>query len=187
MENEELKSRMDRIIEWVKIGDTKASIMLSVLSLSVGIIFTSDFVLGSLKNVIVNTFVVTEKENFSWSALFAVLSAILAVFSLLCALGCYILVLRAKTNENQTKDQHLMLHSFIHFNHISELTYEEFVRGMVDVDVTKDLTSQIYINAKRCSEKYSDYNSGVTWTVVSFLSTIVMILSLLIYVSFNTL
>lgn len=48
MENEELKSRMDRIIEWVKTCDTKASIMLSVLSLSVGIIFTSDFVLGSL-------------------------------------------------------------------------------------------------------------------------------------------
>lgn len=187
MENEELKSRMDRIIEWVKTCDTKASIMLSVLSLSVGIIFTSDFVLGSLKNVIVNTFVVTDKGSFSWSALFALLCAILAVFSLLCALGCYILVLRAKTNENQTEDQHLMLHSFTHFNHISELTYEEFVRGMVDVDVTKDLTSQIYINAKRCSEKYSDYNSGVTWTVVSFLSTIVMILSLLIYVSFNTL
>ena len=36
MENEELKSRMDRIIEWVKTCDTKASIMLSVLSLSVG-------------------------------------------------------------------------------------------------------------------------------------------------------
>lgn len=31
MENEELKSRMDRIIEWVKTCDTKASIMLSVL------------------------------------------------------------------------------------------------------------------------------------------------------------
>lgn len=80
MENEELKSRMDRIIEWVKTCDTKASIMLSILSLSVGIIFTSDFVLGSLKNVIVNTFVVTVKGSFSWSALFAVLSAILAVF-----------------------------------------------------------------------------------------------------------
>lgn len=150
MENEELISRMDRIIEWVKTCDTKASIMLSVLSLSVGIIFTSDFVLGSLKNVIVNTIVITDKGSFSWSAFFAVLSAILVVLSLLCALKCYISVLRAKTNEDQTEDQHLMLDSFIHFNHISKLTYEEFVRGIEDADVTKDLTSQIYINAKRC-------------------------------------
>ena len=87
MENEELKSRMDRIIEWVKTCDTKASIMLSVLSLSVGIIFTSDFVLGSLKNVIVNTFVITEKGNFSWSALFAVLSGYLGCFFLIMCFG----------------------------------------------------------------------------------------------------
>lgn len=54
-------------------------------------------------------------------------------------------------------------------------------------DVKKDVTSQIYINAKRCAEKFSDYNVGVKWTAVSFLSAIFMIFCLLIYVSYNTL
>lgn len=52
MDENELQNRMDRIIEWVKTCDTKASIMLTVLSLSVGIFFTSDFVLSSLLKVI---------------------------------------------------------------------------------------------------------------------------------------
>lgn len=61
MDENELQNRMDRIIEWVKTCDTKASIMLTVLSLSVGIFFTSDFVLSSLLKVITNTFVVSNK------------------------------------------------------------------------------------------------------------------------------
>lgn len=187
MDENELQNRMDRIIEWVKTCDTKASIMLTVLSLSVGIFFTSEFVLNGLQKVIANTFVVSDKGCLSFSAFFALLSAMLSVLALVMALKCYIMVLMAKTDENQTKDSNLMLHSYIHFNHISKLTYEEFVRGLESVDVKKDLTSQIYINAKRCAEKFSDYNVGVKWTVVSFLSAIFMIFCLLIYVSFNTL
>lgn len=61
MDENELQNRRDRIIEWVKTCDTKASIMLTVLSLSVGIFFTSDFVLSSLLKVITNTFVVSNK------------------------------------------------------------------------------------------------------------------------------
>lgn len=187
MDENELQSRMDRIIEWVKTCDTKASIMLSVLSLSVGIFFTSDFVLSGLQKVITNTFTVSDKGSFSFSAFFALLGALFLVLGSMIALRYYIMVLIAKTKENQTADQNLMLHSYIHFNHISMLTYEEFVRGLEYVDVKKDLTSQIYINAKRCSEKFSAYNAGVKWTVVSFFSAIFMILCLLIYVSFNTL
>lgn len=187
MDENELQNRMDRIIEWVKTCDTKASIMLTVLSLSVGIFFTSDFVLSSLLKVITNTFVVSNKGCFSFSALFALLSAMFSVFALVMALKCYVMVLMAKTDENQTKDSNLMLHSYIHFNHISKLTYEEFIRGLELSDVKKDVTSQIYINAKRCAEKFSDYNVGVKWTAVSFLSAIFMIFCLLIYVSYNTL
>ena len=69
MDENELQNRMDRIIEWVKTCDTKASIMLTVLSLSVGIFFTSDFVLSSLLKVITNTFVVSNKGCFSFSSL----------------------------------------------------------------------------------------------------------------------
>lgn len=184
MNEEKLQSRMDRIIEWVKTCDTKASIMLSILSLTVGIFFTSDFVLDGLLLVIRNTFVVSEKGSFSLSALCALLSAVFTMVSLMVALWAYVLVLKAKTDESQTGDTSLLTESFIHFNHISKLTYENFVAGLDGVDVEKDLSSQIYINAKRCAEKYSDFNRGVRWTWFTFASSFVMVLSLLIYCSY---
>lgn len=188
MEKRELESRMDRIIEWVKTCDTKASIMLSVLSISVGILFTSDFVTSALQKIIYNTFVVSDKGSFSWSAFIALSCAIFAVIALLLALCFYVKVLKAKVRENQTGENHLMTHSYIHFHHVSKLTYDEFVYGLEHSDIEKDLMSQIYINAKRCAEKFADYNVGVRWTVISFTSAIGMILFMLIYVScFNIL
>ncbi len=47
-----LESKMDRIIEWVKTCDTKASIMLTLLCLILSIIFTSDFVVNGLSKIL---------------------------------------------------------------------------------------------------------------------------------------
>lgn len=50
--NDELKSRMDRIIEWVKTCDTKASIMLTLVCLVLSFVFTSDFFIIGFSKII---------------------------------------------------------------------------------------------------------------------------------------
>ena len=188
MEKEELKSRMDRIINWVQVCDTKASIMLSVVSLIAGFLFTSDYMLNGLQEIVKYTFVVKEKGNCSVSAVLALVCCVLTIVFVILAIYNYILVLRAKVNEDQTNDEKVKENSLIHFNHISKIAdYDTFKSAMKNPSFNEedDYLSQIYVNAKRCSEKFHDYNDGIKWTYCGMATAIMCVISIVIYVASN--
>lgn len=178
-----LEKRMDRIIEWVKTCDTKASILLSINAFVFTVLLASDFMMNGIKSVIVSVYN-PEYTEASISGTIAVAAFALAVISLLASMLYCIWVLKAKTSENQTKKQGVKIDSLIHFHHISQLSsFAEFQTQMdseTDEVYKHDLYSQIFINAVRCQEKFDDYNTAVNWLI----GAIPFALSYLIFIVF---
>ena len=157
---EELKLRMDRIIEWVKTCDTKASIMLTLVCLVLSFIFTSDFILTGFSKVIqsLRLYMDTKGNNsfgdVSISAIFAVASMAGFVYYSLGSVYRLIMVLYSKIEESQIENglkkrvyqcanwlfkykpsskttSDAYLNSLIHFNNIANYnSYEAYKSAM---------------------------------------------------------
>lgn len=210
MDNGELESRMDRIIEWVKACDTKASIVLALVSLMLSFVFTSDFVLEGLKDIFSSVLNYDSDNksilNISLSGLLTILFLLASVYFLMGSIYRFVMVVYSKPQESLDDSKKMSivfrlfnclfrykwrnLHapntkkdSLIHLNHIASLSYEQFKKDINsnEYDETDDYLSQIYINSQRCSEKFDDYNSGIRWMLRALPCLIVFFVSLLIY------
>lgn len=171
MDRQELEKRMDRIIDWVKVCDTKTSIMLSVIAVLLTIVFTSDIAVGSISEIVMRMFdrQYCFYDGINVIGIFSLLLLLITCVTSIVSIVHFVKVLYAKTNEKQFGDQHFT-DSLIHFHHISSMEFNEFVNEMnaySDVSWNQDLLSQIHINAKRCNEKFNDYNEGIRWLSVS--------------------
>lgn len=187
---EDLIGRMDRVIEWVKTCDEKASIILSITTIVPSIIFSSNFILEGMKNIRSN---INCQKPFSIPASIAVISFIVSIVFVGLSLWYSIKVIRAKTKEDQTDKKNgnnqenmkqVKKNTLIHFHHISTLSYKEFsekIDNEDDNDLLEDLKSQLYINACRCDEKFNDLNRGLLFLKISLVSMVILIVSLLFY------
>lgn len=179
-------SRMDRIIGWVKVCDDKTSILLSVALLVPTVTIGTDWVLEKIQGVF-SLFVSACKEhgegyNFSIPNFISIILLITTlVFFALCLIK-FINVLKAKIDENAYSDD-TKQDSLIHFNNLSKIdnfeAYKQMVCSETDDLYYEDLLSQTYINAKRCAEKFIDYNSGVCWLCWAIVSLVVFVVSLI--------
>lgn len=179
------EKKMDRIIEWVKTCDTKTSIVMTIALLVPTFIMGTDWVLERLGRII--TLVAEAILNlgkgycFSWSNCVALILLVLTLVLLGKSLSMFIKVLVAKTKEN-TFGNDVKNDSLIHFHYISTIkdfqTYKQKAEDEKDKDYYEDLLSQTYINAKRCNEKFNDYNSGVRWLCGAMISLVLFMVSL---------
>lgn len=205
--------RMDRIIEWVKTCDTKASIMLTLVCLMVSFVITSDFVLSGIHSIFKS---VADYHPDTWSlkdisvsGALCLLSLFLSLYLLMGSIYRFVMVVYSKPHESleETHKQSLIFKlfnfvfryqrknlndpltkkdSFIHLNHIANISYSEFKEKMTNEDYYEkeeidDYLSQIYINAKRCKEKFEDYNSAILWMLRSVPFLVLFFFLLLIY------
>ena len=185
MESLELEKIMNRIIEWVKVCDTKTSIMLSALSVLLTICSTSEIIVNKIHDLLLRLF---DKHYYLYSGInvigiLALLFLITSCFFAFRSGYCFIKVLYAKKDENQFNDNHFT-NSLIHFHHISSLKYEEFLKDIKEYsndNKTNDLLSQIHINAIRCNEKFDDYNAGIKYFAVTLVLGLVTFILFSIY------
>lgn len=173
-EIKDLESRLDRIVEWVKVCDTKTSFLLALVGVMLPLVLQSELLqkdmmtaFRQISNSSGNCFV------FFLSFLYVVV-VMLFGFLLLASCWKFLNVLFAKHTETlseriigspvDTIGSGVYRDSLLHFHHISSLSFEQFKAG-IDAETTasfrEDILSQIYINARRCNEKYSYYNDGV--------------------------
>lgn len=179
------KDKMDRIIEWVKACDTKTSIVMSIALLVPTFLMGTDWVLERLEFMI--TPVVGAILNlgkgycFSCANCIALILLVLTLVLFGKSLSEFIKVLIAKTKEN-TFGNDIKKDSLIHFHYISTIkdfqTYKQKAEEEKDEDYYEDLLSQTYINAKRCNEKFNDYNSGARWLCGAMISLVLFMVSL---------
>ena len=105
-----LESKMDRIIEWVKTCDTKASIMLTLLCLILSIIFTSDFVVNGFSKILQSLRLYYDStgkndiHDISITGLLAFVSMVLFLYFTLGSGYRFVMVLYSKIQENQIED-----------------------------------------------------------------------------------
>lgn len=178
-------NRMDRIIEWVKVCDDKTAILMSVALIVPTFTIGTDWVLTRLEKII--TLIIDACKNdgdgycFSWTNCFVLLFFCTTIVLTSVCLFYFILVLKAKTKENTYGDD-IKENTLIHFNNISKIANFELYKQQVLEETPetyyKDLLSQTYINAKRCAEKFADYNRGVQFLCYAVISLLVFIVSL---------
>ena len=179
------KDRMDCIIEWVRTCDNKTSIIMTITLLVPSFVIGTDWVLERLERVIslAKDAYICDGEgyyfsiwNFS-SLFFFVVTIFLGGMSLMY----FIKVLKANTKED-TYDKDIKKDSLVHFNFISTIdnfeTYKQLADGEKEDSYYEDLLSQTYINAKRCAEKFADYNKGICWLSGAVISLVLFIVSL---------
>ena len=179
------KEKMDRIIEWVKTCDTKTSIVMTIALLVPSFLIGTDWVLERSERIITplaeTIFNMGKGYCFSWTNCIALILLVLTLVLLGKSLSKFIKVLVAKTKEN-TFGNDVKEDSLIHFHYISMIKdfqiYKQKVEEAKDEDYYEDLLSQTYINAKRCNEKFNDYNAGVRWLCGAMISLVFFMVSL---------
>lgn len=179
-EIQDFESRLARIVEWVKTCDTKTSFVLAIVGVMLPLVLQSkllqDDMMTAFKQMNCNDIC---RFEFFGNFLFVVF---VMAFGVLLLMSCkkFLNVLFAKRTESLDEgiigsnecaiDKCVFKKSLLHFNHISTLTYEEF-KSEIDTETSdglrEDLLSQIFINARRCNEKYTDYNDGVRYLFFS--------------------
>jgi len=177
MEKEKLKKDLDRILIQISNCDNKASILLAVIGIIVGLTTSAFSSLSFVKNLINNII-----ENNTTNIILAVLISTILLSYLICFIIAFIeliLVLIARTESKKYKKCENKK-SLIYFGDITNFPYEEFskkIDNQTDNDINEDLKCQIYINAKICAKKFKFYNKSVKWVICA---TILAIISVII-------
>lgn len=163
----ELLSRLDRITQWVHSCDTKASILFTIESVFVGILLSSDYVLKTITSVLNVTFVYDGDKQFSFSAFILLLGLFGIVVLLPISLFYLVSAIAAKTSTNIFKDKTIKIDSLLFFDSIAQYKQcedlEEAIQKEGEKERVKDVLSQIYINSKRCKEKFTYYQKGMRY------------------------
>lgn len=177
LKKEEMVYRMDRIIHWVEVCDTKTSIILAVQAMILTIVCSTDFVFDAVKKVLSDTFFLKGEREFCFWGFMVLTFLLLLIAAFVISLYHLFKVLEAKKDAKQTKDKNVRdKDSLIHFHCIADkhafkdyLAFQEKVESETEPDEIHDLLSQVYINANRCDEKFNQYNKGLTalkWALV---------------------
>ena len=189
-EIQDLESRLARVVEWVRVCDTKTSFLLALAGVMLQLVLQSELLQDDM--------MIAFKQMNNCESCFVLLCCFLYVvlvmgFGLLLLFSCwkFLNVLFAKRSESlserilgknrESVDQNVIKNSLLHFHHISTLTYEQF-KIEFDAETSdglrEDLLSQIYINSCRCNEKYTYYNDGVRYL---FYSGCLLVLAFLLH------
>lgn len=170
-EREELREQLDRHLDWIKSCDTKASIVLAVVGIFLTI-FASESSINMLNLVFSGVF---QHLNFSN------LLYLLFFFFSLCVFiyGAYSLirVLVPRLSKEAQLYEGTHTDSLYFFEAIGKNTFPEFKEKMarrVEGDDMSDILSQVYINAKICTVKYSYYNKGIKFSFLGIAGILIL-------------
>lgn len=173
-DKENLIERLDRILDWIKSCDTKASIVIAGIGVTLTVLTSSNSLMG-LKKVMSSLLSNVDFSNF------------LYLVFLVGALGCtllgvvnLILVLVPRLNKFASKINDTKSNSLYYFGKISEIDYNSFKQSLEreinTMDEIEDLMSQIYINSNICAVKYNYYRRGIIFSFSGVVAFIVLYL-----------
>ena len=177
---EQLKNNLDRVNIWIGNCDQKASFILAIIGVVLGICFTSDS-LVFIKSEIVSP-VISAIDNSTSISLLTIFEALLLLMLfafLIMSVFRMIFALRAKTDLKKLSQPGMESNSMLHYQTIANMTYREFCEK--EVHILNDLRSQFYVNSCICTSKFENYKRGVKCLEWSIILSIVLIISLLVH------
>ena len=156
---------LERNLGFISNCDNKASIILTAAGVLLTIVLTNEG-LASIKEILKKCLCQFNIGNCVYAFVFFS-SFILLIIGILLLIS----VLIARSGVGKTKDinQKKSLIFFGDINITSSVSgYKKEFKKMNAKDLLDDLISQIYINSKIATKKYSRYNLGLKFTVIGF-------------------
>ena len=178
---EDLKFTLKEVNSWINNCDQKAGILLSVMGVAITLLLTSDFI-KFLRHYIFEPFVLhisaKGEFQFSWGR-FTVFFLLLIAASTIVMTCCYLFRAIKANIDKKMVDENPGLEktSRIFFGAISKISYEEFKKVTIKQD--EDLKSQIYVNSKIATEKYNNYNKGLSWFKIALFTAGLLFLAVM--------
>ena len=157
-QRDNLLSRLDRLLDWIKSCDTKASIVIAGVGLFLTIM-TSEHSLDMLNDIFTQAFASMSFGNLLYLLFFG---GFLVTF----VIGAYNLIkvlIPSLRKDNQSLEG-IYDDSLYFFEGIAKNNYQEFAQKMRECspdEEIQDLLTQIYINARICTAKYTCYGKGI--------------------------
>lgn len=184
-ENYEFSEKtLDKINEWINNSDNKA---ISVLGFS-GVIFTIFFTTNAIYPLVEFFKMALSNTGFlKFIYLFILASNIFCVLKIILGVYHLILSIFAHININEFDNMGIITDSLIFFGSISKIDFDEFkfrYNNLNSKDIQEELISQIYINSKIASNKFSNYNKGLHDLIVGLSSMLVLLTIAFLIVSF---
>ncbi|MDX1260840.1 hypothetical protein [Exiguobacterium sp. K1] len=171
---------LERINFWIGNCDTKISFALAFSGILIGAFFASSIINGSLSKLVDGLFNLSSMARLgdTQMPLIIITVVVLAFFVLFMIRSIYNLFLGIKgdINASNYRQPGLITNSNLFFGTIDKRSFNEFknsFEAQTSEQVLDDFLSQIYINSKRCQQKFSLYNKGVTYLIYS---TVIFIL-----------
>lgn len=172
---QDLNKNLDRINEWIKNCDSKASIMIAVI----GLFFTlllNDSILTLAQHII--TFV------FSNTHIFKIIYGIAIIIFLLCLiLGLTFLffTLNPILNLDLKKENLDSSNSVYYFGSIANMSFSEYSRLSSQASKNPEiqiesLKQQIFINSHIATKKYQSFKKGLYFSFLGLLGLIIFVL-----------
>ncbi|MFV8830134.1 Pycsar system effector family protein [Alkalihalobacterium sp. APHAB7] len=172
IDKDDLLFQLDRHLDWIKSCDTKSSIVLAVVGIILSI-FTSEHSIKMLNDILSNSV-----QNISFSNILYLLLFTLSWCVFLYGAYCLIRVLIPRLGkEGQAYDGTTHKDSLYYFEDISKNTFTEYKDKVFnrsnDNEIT-DILSQIFVNAKICTSKYSYYSKGIKYTSLGITGVVIL-------------
>ena len=175
---EQLKDNLDRVNMWIGNCDQKASFILAIIGVVLGICFTSDslvFIKSDIVSPVISA--IGNSTTISLLTIFEALLLLMLFVSLIMSVFRMIFALRANTDLQKLSQPGMESNSMLHYPTIANMTYRGFCEN--EVHILNDLRSQFYVNSCICASKFENYKKGVKCLEWSIILSIVLIISLL--------
>lgn len=175
---------LDRIINWINNCDTKTSILIAFVAAIIAI-FANSF-----ENItyLVNFSAIENKNLWQW-LLFVLIIILIIVFITLITIiikniyialqGKIFINKYSKSYLNEKEIKNPQNESLIFFQTIANHQLEDFIKREIEItdrELLDDISTQIYFNAKRCTEKFTHYNYALKASIALFIDVIILLI-----------
>lgn len=161
VEKQDILDRLDRILEWIRACDTKASILLATMGI-IMTVFSTEFFLTKLKLIL--------KYNLNELDFSKILYlTFVVVFFGLFFVGIFCLVLELNPALISKKNNNENVESTYYFEAIAKKELSTLKAEIEQLSYEKeinDIITQLYINSKICTKKYHYTRVGIFYSLV---------------------
>lgn len=163
--NEYADKTYEQVSSWINNCDSKASIQLALIGVFLPIAFTSDFLLNGIAaelKSIVGIF--SGNCTFrAWGSVLLILLLSASIFYFVKSIHSLFVVLFARLEDSRKEESP----SVSFYKSIGEHSYEEYKQIVGDISVeqlTDDKLRQVHDCSKICTQKFLNYNKGISAT-----------------------
>lgn len=170
-----------QIIGWTSNCDTKASIILAFIGVVATIVFSSDYILGTIESQVRNIINYCHDGIGYFSILSTLMFISLLGFIFMIGVSCYFIISVLTPRLNGPGG------SIIYFKGIAETGAEDYISKVnhtSDEELDIDKLTQIYTCAKICDEKFSAYRKSIKYLWISLICLIVFVLMVILLNAF---